>query len=327
VTDDSEFVAELRDLLIDAFGATTVVDLHRLSAGASRETWSFDAKADGITHQLVLQRQRHGAVAGINAVAEAQLLRHARAEGIAAPEVIAAGLDHALLGSSFLVARRVPGESIPRRVLRDPEFEGARSRFVDDAAQQLAAIHRLDPTHHHGSLRHVADELELQRTLHESFADPHPVFDLVLRWLDLHRPVHRPDTVLHGDFRMGNLLFDSNGITAVLDWELAGIGQPGLDLGWLASRSWRFGGPGELAGIASVPEFLAAYGAAGGTPFDEHELQWWRALATLRWGNICRMMVEDHLSGRTRSVELATIGRRVAEVEYDLFMTVPEVRQ
>jgi aminoglycoside phosphotransferase (APT) family kinase protein len=323
---DAAFVGALEDVLRDTLGDVSVDEVRRMSSGASRETWAFDARAVDATHHLILQRRRHASTPGLDAMTEAHLLAAARSAGIAAPEVLAFGGQHPELGVGFVVTRRVAGESIPRRLLRDPEFDGARSRFVSDAAAQLAAIHRMDPGPHAGSLPRVDDELDVQRSLHEFLDDTHPVFDLVLRWLDHHRPPPRPPTVVHGDFRLGNLLIDDSGITAVLDWELATIGDPGLDLGWLAARSWRFGGPGDVAGIGSTDELIAAYAAEGGEPIDDRELRWWRALATLRWGNICRVMVGDHLQGRTRSVELATIGRRVAEVEYDLFMTLPELR-
>jgi hypothetical protein len=104
----------------------------------------------------------------------------------------------------------------------------------------------------------------------------------------------------------------------VLDWELAHVGDPAEDLGWLCVRSWRFGGPLPVAGVGSREELVAAYAAAGGPIVDLPTLLWWEAYGTLRWGVICVQQAAAHLSGAVRSVELAAIGRRVCEVELDL---------
>lgn len=64
--------------------------------------------------------------------------------------------------------------------------------------------------------------------------------------------------------------------------------------------------------------FLQAYEQAAGTPLDRAAFRWWLTVATLRWGVICRYQAERHLSGENPSVELAAIGRRVSETEWDL---------
>jgi hypothetical protein len=124
---------------------------------------------------------------------------------------------------------------------------------------------------------------------------------------------------LHGDFRMGNLLVGPDGLRAVLDWELAHAGDPAEDLGWLCAPAWRFGGAGHVGGFGDVPALLDAYAAAGGEVIDRARLEWWVVYATVKWATICALQASAHLSGATRSVELAAIGRRVCESEWDLF--------
>ena len=124
--------------------------------------------------------------------------------------------------------------------------------------------------------------------------------------------------VVHGDFRMGNFLVDSTGLRAVLDWELAHLGDPAEDIGWLCARSWRFGGPGRVGGFGDLDRFLVAYKAASGRTVDLDRIRWWEAYATVKWAVVCLLQASAHLSGATRSVELAAIGRRVCESEWDL---------
>ena len=308
--------------LADELGGE-IADLRRLSAGASRETWAFSADGD----PLILQRSRFVAAPGTG-VDEPAILRHAHAGGVTVPEIVAAssGADHPI-GAQFTISRRLEGESIARKILRDGDFARARECFVGDCARELVAIHSLDPEPVLDRLPAVDDPVAAQRATYDTLDDPHPVFDLAFRWLDAHRPDPRPHRIVHGDFRMGNFLIDADGITAVLDWELAHIGDPVEDLGWLVARAWRFRGEGEVGGLGTRGELLDAYAAAGGVEISPDELRWWEVLASLRWGVITMFMGGEHRSGTTRSVEQATIGRRVVETEYDLMLLLrPELQ-
>ncbi len=131
-------------------------------------------------------------------------------------------------------------------------------------------------------------------------------------------PAPGPTVTVHGDFRMGNLLVGPEGLRGVLDWELAHAGDAAEDVGWLCAPAWRFGGPGEVGGLGSVGELLAAYEGAGGEPMSSERVHWWQVYATVKWATICALQASSHLSGATRSVELAAIGRRVCESEWDL---------
>lgn len=313
---------ELAERLGAELGAP-IGDLTRLSAGASRETWSFTAGDE----PLILQRTRFAASPEAGAD-EPALIRHAHAGGVTVPEIVRAssGDDHPI-GAQFTIARHIGGESIARKILRDDEFAAARERFVVDCARELVAIHALDPEPMADRLPTVVDPVAAQQATYTMLGDPHPVFDLAFRWLDDNRPEQRPARIVHGDFRMGNFLIGPEGITAVLDWELAHFGDPVEDLGWLVARAWRFRGPGEVGGLGSREELLSAYAEAGGLEISTHELKWWEVLASLRWGVITMFMGAEHRSGSTRSVEQATIGRRVVETEYDVMLLLrPELR-
>lgn len=127
---------------------------------------------------------------------------------------------------------------------------------------------------------------------------------------------------MHGDFRLGNLVIDVDGLRAVLDWELAHVGDPMEDLGWLCVRAWRFGGSAPVAGVGSLDDLFCGYAEESGVEPDPAAVHWWQVFGTLRWGVICMMQAQAHLSGAARSHELASIGRRVCETEYDLFLAL-----
>lgn len=314
---DQDRTAALADALADVLGATAVTGMRRLSGGASRETWAFDA--DG--RPLILQRQRPGgSVSGAGMAVEPALLRAAGAAGVPVPEVVADG-EGGALGRAWLVVERLDGETIPRRILREERFAHARSVLTAQCARALAGIHAIDPADVPGL--EASDQVVQFRELLDGLGEPHPAFELGFRWLESHAPPVRRDRVVHGDFRNGNLLVGPEGLRAVLDWELAHIGDPLEDLGWLCVRSWRFGAPGRVGGFGRLDELVAAYEEATGCPVDRDALNWWEVLGTLKWGVMCMLQANTHLSGATRSVELAALGRRVCEVEHDLLLLLP----
>ena len=286
-----------------------VANLRRMSGGASRETWAFEAGG----RRLVVRRDPPGAMAsGLGR--EADLLRAAAKLGVPVPDVVASGDD--LAGSPFVVMAHVDGETIPRKLLRDQAYAEARPKIAAQCGRILAAIHGIAPDEVPG----LPDEdvLDKYRAVYDMFAQPHAAFELAFRWLGSHRPPSPRRAVVHGDFRNGNLMVGPDGVRAVLDWELAHVGDPMEDLGWLCAPAWRFGSSKPVGGFGDYDDLVTAYESASGTTVDRDALLWWETMATLTWGVICMAQTATHRGGAVRSVELAAIGRRVAEVEWDL---------
>lgn len=314
-------------VLAPELGSVDIDQLERLTAGANRETWRFDAVVDdtGERHELILQRDRAGLDRLVGTCArEAEVLRCATNHGVPVAEVVVAQDVPNPLIRSFTVNRRIRGETIGTRILRDEEWAKARDRFVHDCASALARIHRIPPEElGHIELVDTPDALETLATTYLALDDAHPAFDLAFRWLELHRPPAIGHCLVHGDFRLGNLLFDHDGLAAALDWEITHFGDPGEDLGWLCVRAWQFGGANPVGGIGAYGELLDAYAAESGNVVPPATLRWWEIYGTLRWGVICLQLGGDFRAGRSTSVEMATIGRRVVENAYDVLRLLP----
>jgi aminoglycoside phosphotransferase (APT) family kinase protein len=317
---------ELGDRLAAAMGRRlglarpVVTDLTRLSGGASRQTWSFDlADGGGPARPLILQRERGRAMESLPGMSvEADLLVAAAAAGVKVPRLVATDEGDDDLGARFMVTDRVEGETIARKLLRDDEFANARPLVARQAGQQLAAIHSIDPSPFEGRLD-LQDQVTQFRGVLDLLGEPHPAFELGFRWLERNAPaVRRPTSIVHGDFRNGNLIVGPDGLRAVLDWELAHLGDPVEDLGWFCVRAWRFGSTQRAGGFGPVADLLDGYRAMSGVDVGLDELRWWEVMGTVRWGVICMVQANTHLSGASRSVELATIGRRTAENEHDV---------
>jgi aminoglycoside phosphotransferase (APT) family kinase protein len=314
VTD--RLVPRLTDVLRPQLGEDVVVEnLRLLTGGASRTTCAFDAVNRGQRRPLILRTAALAEhYAGMELEAAAQVA--AAQAGAPVPQVLVASDSPAALGDPFLICDEIAGETIVRRIQRRLDDEG-RSRLLAQCAQALAAVHaaRADAP---GLVEQ--DQLTEYRRRLDEMDDTTATFEWAFRWLADHRPAPSAPRMVHGDFRMGNLIIDGSTLAAVLDWELVHIGEIYEDLAWFCIRAWRFGAPVELSagGLGTIEDFVSAYEQAGGGPVDRTVLHWWLVLATLRWGVICRVQAERHLSGQTRSVELAAVGRRVCETEWDI---------
>lgn len=311
--------------LADALGAILgrpVGELRRLTGGASRETWA----GDGFVLQRVLPGPSLDAQPA-DMAGEAQLIRAAADSGVPVAPVLAACGDSDLppvaeaLGDAWMVLSFVDGETIPRRILRNDTYATARAHLLPQAAAALAAIHRIPLT----AAPHLQrpDPIERFRGALDFLGQPQPALELGLRWLDANRPPSVDARVVHGDFRLGNWIVGSDGLRAVVDWELSHVGDPAEDLGWMCVRAWRFASPLPAAGLGGRDELLAAYRDAGGDAIDPQRLRWWEALGTLGWAVMCIAQAARHRIGSNPSVELAAIGRRVCENEHDLLALLP----
>jgi aminoglycoside phosphotransferase (APT) family kinase protein len=320
MTDADELAAKLAGVLEQAVDrGTTVENLHMLTGGASRTTWAFDAVTGERRRSLILRTGPPDEVhAGMELEARAQ--RAAAAAGAPVPHIVVAADSTVALGNPFFMCDEIKGETIVRRIQRTLDENGGaggRAHLLAQCAQALAAIHRADT-----DLPGVGqeDQVAQWREQLDIIGDTTATFEWAFRWLADNRPAPSPPCLVHGDFRMGNLIVDGSDLAAVLDWELVHVGAAYEDLAWFCIRAWRFGAPPDLAagGLGSIESFLHEYEKAGGTTVDRTAFHWWLVQATLRWGVICRYQAERHLSGQTPSVELATIGRRVCETEWDL---------
>jgi aminoglycoside phosphotransferase (APT) family kinase protein len=298
--------------------------LLRLTGGANQETWAFDAVERGNVLPLILRRLSAEAAPSemtIDPEREALLIRRAGEYGVPTPHICHILEPDDDLGRGF-VSERVPGETLARRILRDPAYAPVRPRLAFQCGTILARIHAV-PRDSIPALttRFAADQLdELYRT-YRSFGGGSAVFEAAFHWLlraNVPRQAKTPRLV-HGDFRNGNLIVGGDGVRAVLDWELAHLGEPAEDLGWITVNSWRFGEIDKpVGGFGSVEQMLEGYCSAGGEAIDAGSVLYWRALGSLRWGLMCRSMARPAQAGVPMSVERAMIGRRISETELDL---------
>ena len=279
-----------------------------LAGGASKEAWAVNAGS-----QKLLVRRAAGGVIHRHTLSlkhEFEVLQAAHAAGVKVPQPFLYMND--LEGREAFVMERIEGETIGRRIVRMqvPEL------LPLQMAEELAKIHALPPEDlpflEEASIDRLVEELD-------EVGEPHPAIELGLWWLRENRPTPREPVVVHGDFRIGNLAVDGNGLVGVLDWEFAHLDDPARDLSFALVRAWRFGVPEKrLGGIADVEPYLERYNELTGFDVRPEELDYWELAGNVAWAIGCLTQAQRHLSGRDRSVELAILGRLGAEVEHEI---------
>ena len=297
-----------------------IVNLEPLTGGASKEIWKFEVNANGKSDRYILRRGSgvEGPLA-IKTSDEAKIQKTVRKLGAQVPEIVAVSSLDEELGDAYIM-KFVYGESIARKILRDEEYKNTLPKLAFECGQSIAKIHQADinefpflPS------KTVFEQINDLYQTYVSFNQPSPVFEYTHLWLKKQNFGEINDALVHGDFRLGNIIVDKDGLKSVIDWELAHIGNPLQDLGWICGNSWRFGNTDKVVGgFGDLTDLLKGYNSVSNYHVDENMVKAWQVFGTFRWGVICLIQASAHLTGSINSVEKAAIGRRVSETEIDI---------
>ena len=321
MTDLSEPLSALMSRIA---GPGALSDLSRLSGGANMESWAFEWGEAERTASYVLRRApsaEYMADRPFGHADEAALVVAAFDAGVKAPEVVGVLEAGDGLGTGY-VMRRVMGEVSPATVLADPP-----PSLLADLGRELARIHAvpLEKVPAAIPLMDTGAALAELKARFLAYGGDRPVIALAIRWCEEHLPEPAAPVLVHGDYRMGNVMVDGKGLAAVLDWELAHRGDAHEDLAFGCMSVWRFGRLDKPAfGVGSLADYFAAYEAAGGVEVDPARFRFWLIYRTLWWALGCLQMGQAWRSGADRTVERVVVGRRTAEQELDLVRLLEE---
>ena len=306
----------LSGLMTRIVGPGELTDLARLSGGANMESWAFDWAGGA----YVLRRAPSADyMAGrpYGHADEAALVIAAHGAGVKAPEVVGVLTDSDGMGTGYVMLR-VIAEVNPAKILADPP-----PSLLADLARELARIHAI-PAETIPVAIPLMESAAALAELKARFLDyggDRPVIALAIKWCEDHLPTPAEPVLVHGDYRMGNIMVDADGLAVVLDWELAHRGDAHEDLAFGCMTVWRFGRIDQPAfGVGSLDDYFAAYEAAGGTKVDRDRFHFWLVYRTLWWALGCLQMGQAWRSGADPTVERVVVGRRTAEQELDLLL-------
>lgn len=320
----------VRDHLTAQTGiAVEVKALERLPGGACQDNFKTDLvfPSGPMTgeRRFVLRADAPSSLPrSIRRAEEFPVINAAAAGGVRTPAARWLAQDLVRPGSSAYFLDWVEGEAVGRRVVSSPKLENARAGLADACARELARIHAITPATHPGLFVHPppADPalaaIDGMRAMIDTLPEPHPALELALRWLEDHLPHNREVTLVHGDFRTGNLMVSPRGLEAVLDWEFAQWSAPEEDLAWLCVRDWRFGKLDRpVGGFAERGSIYTAYERESGRRLDRGDLLFWEVAGNVRWATGSLYQGERYLSGAQDDIELIAIARRAIEMEYE----------
>ncbi|MDZ7728035.1 MAG: phosphotransferase family protein [Dehalococcoidia bacterium] len=328
-----EAMTLLRDAVQDALGDSNaeVHDASILAGGAMHDSWGLKARSGETESDLVVRVSTPGRADIEKMRVEYEVLRAMHARGVTAPEPL--GMGKAPTGEVYMVMRRAYGDSNPRQLLTGEKYATCRERIIQQIAESAAIIHTVKPEeipnielrqpregqdpvdHERERLLEDYDRLQL---------NPHPAVEWALRWVQREaaklKPSGRPICVVHGDLRVGNLMYDENGLTAILDWEGTHASEPEIDLAWLCTRVWRFGQNHlEAGGVTDRETLVQAYERASGTTIDRDRLRVWEVLRNIHWVVVCMMQARSHVrTARNAARSSRRSGRRAADTELEI---------
>lgn len=312
--------ALLSAFMVRTVGPGALSGLVRLSGGANMESWAFDWAGAGGAGGYVLRRAPSADyMAGrpYGHADEAALVIAAHSAGVKAPEVVGVLADGDGMGTGY-VMRRVIAEVNPAKILANPP-----RALLTDLGGELARIHAIPA----GAIPAAIPLMDTAAALAElkarflDYGGDRPVIALAIKWCEDHLPPPATPVLVHGDYRMGNIMVDTDGLAVVLDWELAHRGDAHEDLAFGCMTVWRFGRIDQTAfGVGSLAEYFAAYEAAGGVQVDPDRFHFWLVYRTLWWALGCLQMGQAWRSGADPTVERVVVGRRTAEQELDLLL-------
>ncbi|MCJ2070326.1 phosphotransferase family protein [Methylobacterium sp. J-030] len=303
-----------------------IEEMRPLGGGSIQENRLVRCRFGGEQRGFVLRMDAPATIASSRSRAEEfRILEAVWEAGVRVPEPVGFCADPAVIGAPFALMGLVEGVGLGPRIAKDLTLGGDRERLTEALGRELARIHAaLDPRAVPASLAFLgapdpdparAEIARLRENL-DGIGARRPAIEWGLRWGERRAPACAAPTLVHRDFRTGNYMVDETGLTAVLDWEFAGWGDPAQDLGWFCAACWRFGRPDlEAGGIGSRAAFYRGYAEAGGRPIDPQSVAYWEVMAHLRWAVIALEQGARHVSGREFSLELALTGRMVPELE------------
>lgn len=260
-------------------------------------------------------------------VREARLQLALAPHGIRLPEILAVCDDDSVLGVHFYVMAYLEGHVVTNVLPPGLESAGARRRLGHDLVDALAEIHSADVSdpalaaflrpgsYLERQVRRFSQLWELNRTR------PVPAVDEIGRRLRANLPQPLAPTVVHGDFRLGNMMLapdDPSRVAAVLDWEMGALGDPRADVGYLVATYTEPGGAQNPLGTSPVTgahgfpsraELVARY--EGRTGRDVEPLAWFEALALWKAAVFC-----EAIYGRFTRGELGAEDSRAALFEH-----------
>ncbi|WP_017862448.1 phosphotransferase family protein [Leptospira interrogans] len=335
---DAELKKTLENYLSERLkGKTEIHSMVSLSGGACQENFSAQVQVlegpEKGSYDIVFRTDKGASLlASLSRENEFRVCEFAYNSGVNTPRPFWLETDLKITGSPFYFMQKISGKATGRYIVKDPSLNRIRKQLAVDLAENLAKIHSLKPKDcNNQTLRKTLwmgqdpnDKIIANGSIYslrlelEKMPEVYPAMEMILNWLEKKAKPSDDVVLIHGDFRTGNFMVTPDGLQGIVDWEFAHWGDRHEDLTWLCMRDWRFGKLNkEAGGFADRNEFYEIYEKVSGVKLDPFMITYWEVMGNLRWAIGCIGQAERHLSGKDKGIELAAIGRRACEMEYE----------
>ncbi|MBL8018603.1 MAG: phosphotransferase family protein [Leptospirales bacterium] len=311
--------------------------MRSLTGGACQDNYLVDLKIEAGDHKgdhrLVMRTDKGASLlASLSRIDEFGVCELAFNAGVKTPRPLWLEPGSDIIGNPFYFMERIGGSANGRFVVKDASINQARKVLPDELAASLARIHSVTPD--------MCKDADLSKKLSRITGDTpkaiavnsigelrkevaklkeaHPALELILNWLEQNAIPTEDPVLVHGDFRTGNFMVAPEGLQGIVDWEFAHWGDRHEDVSWLCMKDWRFGKQNkEVGGFTDRETFYAAYAKHSGVKLDPRKVLYWEIMGNARWACGSAAQAERHLSGMDKGIELASIGRRSCEMQFE----------
>lgn len=316
-----------------------VTEIFHLSGGACQDNYALEIQSNASKKSLVLRTDKGGSLlSSLSKRDEFKVAELVYKAGVKTPTPVFLEEESSVIGSPFFLMEKIAGKATGRYITKDKELDGYRkTKMVSDLASNLAKLHTVVPEMVTDSdLKQKLKLVPIDNYISQSITDlhqsldelpeAHPAIELCLHWMASHAPNIDKIVLIHGDYRTGNFMMNAEGLQGILDFEFAHFGDRHEDIAWLCMRDWRFGRLNkEVGGFGDRKDFYKAYEMTSGIPVDPYKVTFWEIMGNIRWAIGSAQQAERHLSGKDKGIELASIGRRTAEMEWEAMRLIEEL--
>lgn len=277
-----------------------ITGFEKMFGGSSRESISFEAqwteKGRKIAKKFIIRRDPIASLLETDRTLEFMVIRSLEPTPVPVPKVYWLEQDEKWLERPFVVMEKIPGLPNPSRTgLFTPENPALREKISKQWVQILAHIHTVDwkglglsalgvPETGTDAARREIEKWE--RVINKDKLEPQPILTEALLWLKNNKPGTERITLVHGDFKQDNFLFENEKITAFLDWEMSHLGDPMEDLGWACQALYRQDTP-LICGLLPREEFYRLYEELSGIKVDKRSVFFYEVFANVKMAAIC----------------------------------------
>ncbi|XDD42660.1 phosphotransferase family protein [Leptospira sp. WS60.C2] len=316
-----------------------VTNIFHLSGGACQDNYALEINSNTSIKSVVLRTDKGGSLlSSLSKRDEFKVAELVHNAGVKTPTPVFLEEESSIIGAPFFLMEKIAGKATGRYITKDKELDPYRkTKMVSDIASNLAKLHTVIPEFvTDEELKHKLKLVttnnyitvaisDLRQSL-DGLPEAHPAIELCLNWMESHAPNVDSIVLVHGDYRTGNFMMNANGLQGILDFEFAHWGDRHEDIAWLCMRDWRFGRLNkEVGGFGDRKDFYREYETTSGIPVDPFKVTFWEIMGNVRWAIGSAQQAERHLSGKDKGIELASIGRRTAEMEWEAMRLIEEL--